>query len=133
MTLAELLRLARERQIVFAADGDRLTLDMPPGAMTDELRAAFIAHKLTLLAMLRTPTAVGSFVTLKGGLTVPFEALAFAWELETRGFQMRVVNHELEVEPHAALSDGDRTSLTRWRQHVAALVQYECPTAELPE
>ena len=133
MTLAELLRLARERQIIFAANGDRLMLDTPTGAMTEDLRAAFMAHKATLLAMLRMPTAVGSFVTLKGGLTVPFEALTLAWALETRGFQIRVVDHDLVVEPHAALSEGDRAALTRWRPHVAALVQYECPTAELPE
>ena len=70
--------------IVFDANGDRLTLDMPPGAMTEDLRAGFIAHKATLLAMLRTPTAAGSFVTLKGGLTVPFEVLTLVWALETR-------------------------------------------------
>jgi TubC N-terminal docking domain len=134
MTLAELLRTARERQVVFAAHGDCLTLDTPSGALTDELRAAFAAHKATLLAMLRpTTTTTNSFVTLKGGLTVPFAALNLAWELETRGFQLTVVNDDLVVEPHAALSDGDQAALGRWRRHVAALVQYECPKSELPE
>ncbi|HET7695318.1 MAG TPA: amino acid adenylation domain-containing protein [Vicinamibacterales bacterium] len=55
MTLLDLLDRLRAAQIEIAADGDRLRIRAPQGALTEELRAALAAHKSELLALFAHP------------------------------------------------------------------------------
>lgn len=68
----------------------------------------------------------GSFVLLRGGLTVPVDALILAWSLEHRGALLLVDHGDLVVDaPSGFLTDEDRGNIRRWRDHLKALVAYE--------
>jgi len=47
-----LLDKLKRRGIALAANGDRLTIEAPKGALTDELRQALMDHKPELLGLL---------------------------------------------------------------------------------
>lgn len=125
MTANHLLALTREAGIVLEAQGERLMVDAPRGVLTPELRAELANHKPELLAVLVPVTAV---VTLKNGPTLPLPALRLVWDLERRGFTLRLVpqpgTDAVVVEPTAGLTAEDRAALARWRRHVAALISY---------
>ena len=71
---------------------------------------------------------VASFVVLKGGLTVPLEALQVAWSLEDRGATFDVEGSELVVDgPRSLLTDQDRTAIRRWREHLKAIASDQAP------
>lgn len=53
MTLDELLTSLRQRGIKVSVTGDRLRIETPPGAVTEELRIALARHKRELLDRLR--------------------------------------------------------------------------------
>lgn len=57
MTALALLADLQKRDVVLAADGEALEVDAPCGALTPDLRAALVAHKAELLALLREPVA----------------------------------------------------------------------------
>lgn len=129
MTVAEVLTLARTRDIVVEVQGDELVLDAPRGALTEELRIALLDHKPALIALL---TPVQEYVLLKG-LTVPLPALQLLWSLEERGFRMTLsVDEAFVVDPIEELTDVDRAGIHRWRRHLAALVALE-PPEEMPQ
>jgi len=68
------------------------------------------------------------YVTLKGGLTLPVEALQLAWSLEARGATLEVEGEDtLVVEPGGGLTDADCAAIRRWKRHLLALVRY-CDT-----
>lgn len=75
-----------------------------------------------------TPTmsaSVDGFVTLRGGLVLPVEALRIVWALEAREIYIRVENADtLVVGPRRLITDADRAALKRWKPHVIALVEY---------
>ncbi|MGZ9173639.1 MAG: TubC N-terminal docking domain-related protein, partial [Candidatus Binatia bacterium] len=50
----------RALDIAISADGDKLRINAPKGALTGELRAAIAAGKAELLAMLRAGAAVAA-------------------------------------------------------------------------
>ena len=52
MNASQLLADLQRRGVRLAATGDRLSVDAPKGALTDELRQLLAAHKLELLALL---------------------------------------------------------------------------------
>src|SRR5215210_4040649 len=52
MNASLLLEDLQGRGITLAANGDRLIIDAPKGALTDELRQVLAAHKLEILALL---------------------------------------------------------------------------------
>jgi hypothetical protein len=69
-----------------------------------------------------------AFVTLRGGLIVPLEALQLAWSLEVRGATFAVEGTELVVDtPRDILTDGDRAAIRRWREHLKAIASYRAP------
>lgn len=53
MTVDDLLDALRRRRVRLAADGDRLHVEAPSGALTPDLKAALTAHKAELLNTLR--------------------------------------------------------------------------------
>ena len=65
------------------------------------------------------------FVVLKGGLTVPLEALQLAWALEDRGATFAVDGEDLIVEgPRGVLTMENRIAIRRWREHLKAIASY---------
>jgi len=69
-----------------------------------------------------------TFVVLKGGLTVPLEALQLAWALEHRGATLAVDGEDLVVEgPQGLLTEDDRAAIRRWRGHLKAIASYCVP------
>jgi hypothetical protein len=69
-----------------------------------------------------------AFVVLKGGLTVPLEALQLAWALEGRGATFAVDGEDLIVEgPRSFLTDEDRAAIRRWQGHLKAIASYRVP------
>jgi hypothetical protein len=73
-------------------------------------------------------TIAAAFVVLKGGLTVPLEALQLAWSLEARGATVGVDGIDLIVEgPRGLLTDADQVAIHRWKRHLMALAAYRAP------
>ena len=69
-----------------------------------------------------------AFVVLKGGLSVPLEALQLAWALEDRGAMFGVDGQDLVVDgPRGLLTDEDRTAIRRWRGELKAIASYCIP------
>jgi hypothetical protein len=125
MTLPEILTVVRTAGIQLEARGERLHVEAPPGTVTPALRAALVTHKVELLAVL-SPSR--SFVALKGGLTVPAEALRLAFDLEARGVPLRTdADHQLVVPVDPQLTEADHATIRRWQQHLGAIVDYPAP------
>lgn len=123
MTATQILVLAATQDIVLAAQGDRLVVDAPTGALTPELRSELVRHKPALLALLTAPRA---FVTLRQGPTLPVEAIELAIDLERRGFRLSVdAWKQFQIEPTSPLTDIDLTAVSRWRLHLAAIVSHD--------
>jgi hypothetical protein len=74
------------------------------------------------------PTA-SDFVTLRGGLTLPWPAVQLALDLEQRGLSITVDGDDLIVRPKGQLTAEDRDGLRRWKRHVVALLMYRAPEA----
>jgi hypothetical protein len=124
MSATELLAVTKAAGIALNVVGDRLRYSASKGALTPELRDAMARHKAELLILLAPVT----FITLKGGLVVPRQALELALDLEQRGYRQRVdVDGLYQVEPLDTLTRADRTAILRWRLHLAAIVAYEAP------
>jgi hypothetical protein len=65
------------------------------------------------------------FVVLKGGLTLPLEALRLAWALEDRGATFAVDGEDLVVDgPPGFLTDNDQLAIRRWKRHLMAIATY---------
>jgi sulfur transfer complex TusBCD TusB component (DsrH family) len=125
MTLRDLLTETRNAGIQLEARGDRLHVEAPAGAVTPELRAALVAHKPDLLAVLAPSRG---FVTLKNGPTLPVEPFALAIDLEARGIVLHTdANHQVLIPNDSRLTEADRAALDRWRQHLGAIVEYHAP------
>jgi hypothetical protein len=69
-----------------------------------------------------------AFVTLKGGLVVPLEALRLAWSLEDRGATFSVEGEDFLVDgPADLLTETDQAGIRRWKQHLIAIASYQAP------
>jgi hypothetical protein len=69
-----------------------------------------------------------ALVVLKGGLTVPLEALQLAWALENRGVTLAVDDIHLVVDsPRGLLTDADQAAIRRWKRHLMAIAAYRPP------
>jgi hypothetical protein len=69
-----------------------------------------------------------AFVVLKGGLTVPVEALQLAWALEDRGATFAIDGDDLVVDgPRGFLTEHDRAAIRRWRGHLKTIASYRVP------
>jgi hypothetical protein len=74
---------------------------------------------------------VTAFVVLKGGLTLPVEALRLALALEDRGATFAVDGDDLVVDgPPGFLTEDDRIAIRRWRVHLKAITTYQAPEVE---
>lgn len=128
MTAHDLLRESARLGVRLEAHGDRLHVEARRGALTPEFRNQLATHKPALLALLAPVTG---YVTLKGGLTLPVEALRLAWSLEDRGFTMALdESQQFQITPTATLTNADRAGIARWRRHLSAIL---CYTADAPE
>jgi len=66
-------------------------------------------------------------ITLKGGLTVPVEALHLALDLEQRGFEMHVDGDRLRIAlGRDTLNDLDREAIKKWKNHLLVVASYRC-------
>jgi hypothetical protein len=69
-----------------------------------------------------------AFVVLKGGLTLPLEALRLALALEDRGATFAVDGEDLVVDgPSGLLTDADQVAIRRWKLHLMAMATYRPP------
>jgi hypothetical protein len=69
-----------------------------------------------------------AFVVLKGGLTLPLEALRLALALEDRGATFAVDGEDLVVDgPCGLLTDADQVAIRRWKWHLMAIATYRPP------
>ena len=69
-----------------------------------------------------------AFVVLKGGLTVPLEALQLAWALEDRGATFTIDGIDLVVDgPPGLLTEADQVAIRRWKRHLMAIATYSPP------
>src|SRR5262245_36664425 len=99
MSADELLTNCQQAGIILSAQGDILEVDAPRGVLTPELRSQLAHHKAELLEALRPSRA---YVTLKGGLTLPVEALELAIDLERRGFHQSLDSEgSYQIKPAA--------------------------------
>ena len=73
MTADKLLTTCRQAGIILAAAGDNLDVDAPKGAITQEIRAALLAQKPELLAVLSRLQGMRATV---GQVPVPCAVLA---------------------------------------------------------
>ena len=73
--------------------------------------------------------AAGSetYVSLRGGLTVPVEPLRLVFELQDRGFTLSQDGDALLVQPYQQLTPDDCRQIRLWKRHILALLTYEPP------
>jgi hypothetical protein len=65
-------------------------------------------------------------VTLRGGLTLPVDAIRLALDLENRGLTLTVDEGDvLVVGPRERLTDDDRALIRHWKRHLVAIVRYD--------
>ena len=122
MSPQDLLLTCRQAGILLAADGDALSVNAPKGMLTPELRDQLAHQKPAILALIEPCI---QFVELKGGIAMPAPALRLAWSLEERGIPLQVnADHQFVVPNDPRLTPADRAGLSRWHQHVAALIEY---------
>ncbi|MGE3513229.1 MAG: hypothetical protein AB7N65_30585 [Vicinamibacterales bacterium] len=69
-----------------------------------------------------------SFVTLRGGLTLPVTPVRLALDLEARGLHLGVDGEALTVGPKELLTDVDRGAIRQWREHLKAIAAYAAVT-----
>jgi len=70
-------------------------------------------------------TSALELVTLTGGMVVPLSALQVLWDLETRGFDLRLDHDGRQaVGPSARINEEDRRLLREHRGALRELVGY---------
>ena len=65
------------------------------------------------------------FLTLRGGLTVPWSVLDWCLDLETRGVSFSVKDGRIYPTPLSTLTDADKAFLKTHRAIVLALASYQ--------
>lgn len=80
MNATILLDDLRRGGVRLAANGDRLSVDAPKGALTDDVRAAIGAQKADLLTLLETEAARAEWERLDAELTEMIQRLFELWE-----------------------------------------------------
>lgn len=69
--------------------------------------------------------SASDFVTLRGGLTLPVDAIRLALDLEHRGLTLTIDDGDvLVVGPRERLTDEDRALIRRWKRHLLTIVTY---------
>ena len=75
-------------------------------------------------------TSAPEFVTLKGGVVVSVDALRMLWDLEDRGFGVKLGDgrrFKVLVAPVEGLTATDKAAILRHRDALAELVRYVDP------
>jgi hypothetical protein len=68
------------------------------------------------------------FVTLRGGLILPVEAMTLALSIESRGGALSLEGDDLVIDgPTGLLTEADRAAIRRWRRHLKMIVEYQAP------
>ena len=91
MTVAQLLSDLRDRGVELTSAGGKLRYGAPPGALTDDLRAAMQAHKAELLVLLELEVGTGET------LHIPLDDLVYGDFL---------ARHKLRIVDGTAHPDG---------------------------
>ena len=91
MTAAQLLSDLRDRGVELTSAGGKLRYGAPPGALTDDLRAAMQAHKAELLVLLELEVGTGET------LRIPLDDLVYGDFL---------ARHKLRIVDGTAYPDG---------------------------
>ena len=73
------------------------------------------------------------FVVLRGGLTLPVDAVRLALDLERRGLRLAADGDSLSVGPRELITDADRNLIRRWKAHLLAIVSYDANRQELAQ
>ncbi len=64
-------------------------------------------------------------ISLKNGPDVPWDAISLALRLEAQGFLLREDQGKLKLTGDPSkLSAEDRAAVTRWRDHLLAIIDY---------
>src|SRR5262245_28394160 len=66
--------------------------------------------------------SASDFVVLRGGLTLPVDAVRLALDLERRGLHLGVDGDFLSIGPRNLLTDADRDRIRRWKRQLLAIV-----------
>ncbi len=77
--------------------------------------------------MMQAITTAPELVTLKGGLVVSVDALRVLWDLEDRGFDVKLGDgrrYKVLVAPSARLTAEDKAAIHMHRDALAELVRY---------
>ncbi len=76
---------------------------------------------------MQTTTTAPELVTLKGGLVVSVDALRMLWDLEDRGFDVKLGDgrlYKVLVGPFDRLTAADKAAIRTHRDALAELVRY---------
>ena len=76
---------------------------------------------------MQTTTTASELVTLKGGLVVSVDALRMLWDLEDRGFDVKLGDgrpYKVLVGPVHRLTSADKAAIHAHRDALAELVHY---------
>jgi hypothetical protein len=76
---------------------------------------------------MQTTTTAPELLTLKGGTVVSVDALRVLWELEDRGFDVKLGDghpYKVLVGPPSRLTASDKAAIHTLRDALAALVRY---------
>jgi hypothetical protein len=83
------------------------------------------AHAWETGRLLTLPAPMTEFVILRGGLVLPWPAVALALDLERRGFNMRLdEQQDVMAKPTLAITEADRASIARRRRRT---IRMTCP------
>ena len=77
---------------------------------------------------METTTTASELVTLKGGVVVSADALRTLWNLEDRGFEVKLGDgrrYTVLVGPSDRLTSRDKAAIQTHREALADLVRYE--------
>ena len=72
-------------------------------------------------------------IPLINGPVVSLAAVRLLRDLEDRGIDVAAQGDTLQVRPGSALTDGDLAALTRWKQHILAVLGYLDTLPAVPE
>lgn len=68
---------------------------------------------------------MSELTTLRGGFTVPLDAVRLLLELEDRGLRIRLdADGAVLIGPQRHLTDADREAIRRYRDELRALIRY---------
>ncbi|MSO29797.1 MAG: hypothetical protein EXQ48_02490 [Acidobacteria bacterium] len=126
MSPEALLVHARAAGLILTSDGDTLRV-RPTERLTPALRAALLAQKPAVVALLQTAGSrddLAERVTLRSGVVVSLRALRLGWQLEARGLVLSARDGHLHVTPEDRLTALDHDRIGRHHDELFTLASY---------